>query len=170
MISKQLQEKLDYYEQIYFSLDKPVPFKGKLQIHPILVEDYYNFYACFPCLSMDKNVKTEIDEKGRPIKVANPKGIGQSYMAYLIDMMEDEAQGQLITQQITTLFELVFHIKRGFYCPVCGQEVGYEEALIKLDEYVKEAQDAAKRIYAEQFDDNEKHEVPGELIEKHVPK
>ena len=52
-----------------------MPFKGGLEVHPVLVEDYYNFYACFPCLTMDKNTKTIIDEMGRPKKVSNPQGI-----------------------------------------------------------------------------------------------
>jgi hypothetical protein len=82
---------------VYFSLDKPIPFKGGLMVHPVLVEDYYNFYASFPCLTMDKNTKTIIDEKGRPKKVSNPKGIAQSYLAYLIEMMEDPNNGGLTT-------------------------------------------------------------------------
>jgi hypothetical protein len=72
LISKELQEKLDFYEQVYFSLDKPIPFKGGLMTHPVLVEDYYNFYASFPCLTMDKNTKVIMDDKGRPKKVSNP--------------------------------------------------------------------------------------------------
>ena len=65
---------------MYFSLDKPVPFKGGLKVYPVLVEDYYNFYGCFPCLTMDKNTKTIIDEMGRPKKISNPQGIAQSYL------------------------------------------------------------------------------------------
>jgi hypothetical protein len=115
---------------VYFALDKPVPFKGGLKVHPVLVEDYYNFYACFPCLTMDKNTKTIIDEMGRPKKVSNPQGIAQSYLAYLIEMMEDAQNGGVVTQQVISLFELIFHIKKGFYCPNCGKEVNYEDAMI----------------------------------------
>ena len=40
-ISKELQKKLDYYEQVYFATDKPIPFKDDLMLYPVLVENYY---------------------------------------------------------------------------------------------------------------------------------
>ena len=45
MISEQLQKKLDLWEQCYFSLDDPVPFKDNLLVYPVLVKDYYKFYS-----------------------------------------------------------------------------------------------------------------------------
>ena len=86
-ISTDFQKKLDYYEQVYFGLDDPVPFKGDLKCYPVLVKDYYRFYNCFGSISMDKTIKMVPDEYGRPQKVSNPKGIGQSYLEYLIEQM-----------------------------------------------------------------------------------
>lgn len=132
--------------------------------HPVLVEDYYNFYASFPCLTMDKNTKVIMDDKGRPKKVSNPQGIAQSYLAYLIDKMEDPEQGSLVTQQVISLFELVFHIKRGFYCPKCGKEITLEEALAQMMTHVEQFQQRAQEIYSQQFFDDEKHEIPKEIM------
>ena len=89
--------KLKYYEQAYFSNDEPVTFVGGLKIYPALVKDYYKFYSCFPCLTMDKNTKLVMNEEGKPIKVSNPKGIGMSYLGYLIDSMQEKDIGPTIT-------------------------------------------------------------------------
>ena len=87
MISEQLQQKLDLWEKCYFSLDDAVPFKEGLKVYPALVKDYYKFYSYFPCMTMDKNTKMALNEDGRMIKISNPKGIGMSYLAYLIESM-----------------------------------------------------------------------------------
>ena len=97
MISEQLQKKLDLWEKCYFSLDEAVPFKENLKVYPALVKDYYKFYSCFPCLTMDKNTKLVMNEEGKPIKVSNPKGIGMSYLGYLIDSMQEKDTGPTIT-------------------------------------------------------------------------
>lgn len=165
MISKELQEKLDIYEQVYFSLDKPVPFKQGLNFYPVLVEDYYNFYACFPCLTMDKNVKIVLDELGREQKVANPQGIAQSYLAYLLDSMEDPNTGDKITLQLTSLLELVFHIKKGFYCPKCHKELSVEEVISLVEKEVQEAKLQAEDLYSQQFSDGQVHKIPDKIIE-----
>lgn len=114
---------------------------------------------------MDKNTKTIIDEMGRPKKVSNPQGIAQSYLAYLIEMMEDAQNGGVVTQQVISLFELIFHIKKGFYCPNCGKEVNYEDAMIQMETHVKDIQQDAQEIYSQQFDDGEKHDVPQEIMQ-----
>lgn len=170
MISKELQSKLDFYEQVYFALDDPVPFRGGLQIHPVLVKDYYNFYACLPCLTMDKNSKTIIDETGRPKKVSNPDGIAQSYLAYLISQMEDVSNGQTVTQQVMGLFELIFHIKKGFYCPDCGKEVRYDVIYSGMAEHIESVKKEAKEIYNKQFTDGQDHEVPTEVMAEVIQK
>ena len=115
---------------------------------------------------MDKNTKTIIDETGREKKVSNPQGIAQSYLAYLIERMEDAQYGQVITQQVMSLFELVFHIKKGFYCPNCGKEISYEDAMRQMVEHVKNIAKEAKEIYSKQFYDEEKHEIPQELMKE----
>ena len=114
---------MEMYEQAYFGLDLPVPFKGLL-IYPVLTKDYYNFYANLSCFTQDKNIKEikVVDENGIETtkKVANPEGIGMSYMAYLIQNMENQEYGPMVTSQVINMFELVFHEKNGLFCPHCG--------------------------------------------------
>ena len=138
MISEQLQKKLDLWEKCYFSLDEAVPFKDNLKVYPVLVKDYYKFYSCFPCLTMDKNTKMVIGEDGRPTKVSNPKGIGMSYLGYLIESMQEGEIGAALTSQLIGLIELVFHEKNGFFCPNCGEEILFEEIKNELDNITKE--------------------------------
>ena len=137
MISEQLQKKLDLWEKCYFSLDEAVPFKDNLKVYPVLVKDYYKFYSCFPCLTMDKNTKMVIGEDGKPIKVSNPKGIGMSYLGYLIESMQEGEIGAALTSQLIGLIELVFHEKNGFFCPNCGEEILFEEIKNELDNITK---------------------------------
>ena len=137
MISEQLQKKLDLWEKCYFSLDEAVPFKDNLRVYPVLVKDYYKFYSCFPCLTMDKNTKMVIGEDGRPVKVSNPKGIGMSYLGYLIESMQEGEIGATLTSQLIGLIELVFHEKNGFFCPNCGEEILFEEIKNELDSITK---------------------------------
>ena len=137
MISEQLQKKLDLWEKCYFSLDEAVPFKDNLKVYPVLVKDYYKFYSCFPCLTMDKNTKLVMNEEGRPIKVSNPKGIGMSYLGYLIESMQEGEIGATLTSQLIGIIELVFHEKNGFFCPNCGEEILFEEIKNELDSITK---------------------------------
>ena len=137
MISEQLQKKLDLWEKCYFSLDEAVPFKDNLKVYPVLVKDYYKFYSCFPCLTMDKNTKMVIGEDGKPIKVSNPKGIGMSYLGYLIESMQEGEIGATLTSQLIGLIELVFHEKNGFFCPNCGEVILFEEIKNELDNITK---------------------------------
>lgn len=139
MISEQLQNKLDFWEKCYFSLDEPVPFKKDLMVYPALVKDYYKFYSCFPCFTMDKNVKIDYDENGKQIKISNPKGIGMSNLAYLIDMMQDEKVGGQIGAQFLGMMEIIFHIKNGYFCPNCGKDENkFEDIKIELDKRILE--------------------------------
>ena len=137
MISEQLQKKLDLWEKCYFSLDEAVPFKDNLKVYPVLVKDYYKFYSCFPCLTMDKNTKMVMNDEGKPIKVSNPKGIGMSYLGYLIESMQEGEIGATLTSQLIGLIELVFHEKNGFFCPNCGEEILFEEIKNELDNITK---------------------------------
>ena len=137
MISEQLQKKLDLWEKCYFSLDEAVPFKDNLKVYPVLVKDYYKFYSCFPCLTMDKNTKMVMNDEGKPIKVSNPKGIGMSYLGYLIESMQEGEIGAALTSQLIGLIELVFHEKNGFFCPNCGEEILFEEIKNELDNITK---------------------------------
>lgn len=158
MLSDKLKEKLNLYEQIFFGQDKPVPFKDDLLIYPVKVKDYYTFYSNLSCLQMDKTVikSKEVDEFGREkiVSVPNPKGISQSYMSYLISQMENEEYGRLLTQQVVTLLELIFHVKNGFYCPNCHEEeLTYEQMLedVLLIENNRELNEEQKKIAKQEY-------------------
>lgn len=123
MLTEELKKKLAVYEDLYFCLDEPVPFKKNLHIYPVKVKDYILFHTSLSCLLLNKNVKTikiknELGQE-EDKEVSNPQGIGMSYMAYLIEEMRSEEKGKQLTAQILNLFELCLHIKNGFYCPVC---------------------------------------------------
>lgn len=123
MLSEDLKRKLNVYEDIYFGLDDPVPFKQGLFIYPVKVKDYVSFHTSLPCLLLNKNVKTikVVNEFGEEEnkEVSNPQGIGMSYMSYLIQEMQSKEKGKQLTAQVLNLFELCLHIKNGFYCPIC---------------------------------------------------
>lgn len=127
MLSEELRKKIELYEQIFFGLDKPVPFKDNLFIYPVKVKDYYTFYSNLSCFQMDKTVikRKDVDKYGREITVSEPnaKGISQSYMAYLIEQMENPDYGRQLTAQVIQLLELLLHIKNGFYCPHCHGKI-----------------------------------------------
>ena len=168
MLSDKLQQKLDFYEKFYFALDEPVPFKDDLYVYPVLVKDYYKFYSYFTCLTMDKNTKKQkymdIDpftkkEVEKIRDVSNPKGLSMSYMAYLIDMMQDEDFGQGITAYVTSLLELVLHEKNGLYCPECWNKREIQD----LDEDGRER----PRLYGS---DKSKDVVPFEKLGKELRK
>lgn len=172
MINKALQEKLNMYEQVYYSLDEPVPFKeGKLPVYPVLVKDYYKFYSYLPCLTIDKNVKEVMNEDGIIEKVSNKEGMKKSYMRYIIDIMESPDGGVLINQ-LMGLFELIFHIPRSIYCPHCGAIKTYEDGLKGIDEYcnnfVEEVIQNYKKSVSNQddMDIQENFQLPDTLKQK----
>lgn len=177
-ISQELQQKLDYYEQVYYALDEPVPFRNGLKCYPVMVKDYYRFYNCFGCLTMDKTVKMSVDEYGRPIKVSNPKGIGQSYLEYLIEQMQDETKGPILTTQVMELLELVFHIPKGMYCPHCGQIISYEDRFKGMEDFVanakKEAQETYKSAVMAQEEKTgakvDSYNIPADIMDKVIQK
>lgn len=131
MLTPKLKQELEYYEKLYFALDEPVPFKGGLKVYPILVKDYYKFYTALSCMTMNKNVRKEVfvDENGNESirEVSNPEGISMSYLVYLIRCMGQKDIGPMITSQVISLFEMVFHIQNGIYCPCCEKERNTQE-------------------------------------------
>jgi len=142
--SKELQNKLDYYEQVYFSLDKPIPLKGDLELRPVKVNQYYEFYSYLPCITMDKTVMEVEDEKGRIIKVADIDGIENSYLVYL---KRKSSENRVILSQLIGLFELVTGVKQGVYCPICGKEKSYEEIADGMEEYAMKILNDTKEEY-----------------------
>lgn len=150
MIDNKLKEKLEFYEKYYFALDEPVPFKKGIYIYPVKVKNYYDFYSAIPCLTMDKNVKKEkyTDEKGEEKirEVSNPKGIGMSYMAYLIEQMKSDDFGSTLTSQLMTLLELVLHEKNGLYCPKCLEQLGNDVSIYKATSKRKFKLESGKEV------------------------
>lgn len=102
MITEQMKMKLEYYEQFYFSLDEPIPFKKGLKIYPVMVKDYYKFYSLIPCFTFDKNQTME--------------GISMSNLSYAFKLMEDKETGRSFISRFIALLELIFHIQDGLYC------------------------------------------------------
>lgn len=149
-LSNEIYNEIQLYEQIYFSVDEPVPFKGKLKVYPVKVKDYYKFYSNLPCLTMDKGVKrikvADEDGKEKFQEVSNPEGIGMSYMAYLIDAMENKDYGREITSQVITIFELVFHEKNGMYCPHCGHFIETSKIINRFQEIEEELKNEDNKV------------------------
>lgn len=106
-----LYKLIKFYEQIYFTHDEPVPFLS-LNIYPVLVKDYYPFYAALSIVRMDKNEDIE--------------GISMSNLGYLFHKIEDEENGKAYFNQLVSLLEIVFRIKDGLKCPKCGSVITYE--------------------------------------------
>lgn len=109
----ELLDLIKYYEQAYFTHDEPIPFKQDLTIYPVLVKDYYRFYACINCFKMNKN--------------EDMAGIGMSELGYLVHCCKDKEKGMHLFTQFIQLMELVFHITNGFFCPVCKKTISYDE-------------------------------------------
>lgn len=127
-------------------MDQPIPFKGGLSLYPVLVKDYYTFYSSFGCLTLDKTVKNKLNDKGEVVKdkfgkiekVPDVKGISMSNLEYLISKMEEDSEeGRIITNQVMQLFELVFKIKQGVFCPKCEKVITYEDLFKQVEETVK---------------------------------
>ena len=105
MDSQTIKDKIDLYQQIYFTHDEPIPFKGDLFIYPVLVKDYYNFYSLIDIFTVDKNE----DQTGI--------GIAMTNLDYLIHMTKsDFPNHEIVVRKIISMFELIFHIKNGLIC------------------------------------------------------
>ena len=100
-----IKDKIDLYQQIYFTHDEPIPFKGDLLIYPVLVKDYYQFYSLIDIFTVEKNEdKTGI-------------GISMTNLDYLIHMTKsDFPDHEIVVRKIIAMFELIFHIKNGIIC------------------------------------------------------
>ena len=109
---EELLDLMKYYEQAFFTNDSPIPFKGDLIIHPVLVKDYYKFYAAIGCFKINKN--------------DDMTGVGMSNLGYILYLLEQE-DGKKMFFQLISLLELIFHIKNGVICPKCGKIITYDE-------------------------------------------
>lgn len=99
----QFKDKLEIYEQNFFTYDAPVPFKGDLMIYPAVVKDYYLFYSLISCFTIDK------DED------PNGEGFGLTDLQYLFLLMRKDKELNF-RNKFVNLLELVFHIENGLYC------------------------------------------------------
>lgn len=102
MNNPNLEKKIEYFSQMYFEVDKPVPFKDELKIYPIKVKDYYKFYSVIPVFTIDKN--------------SDNNGISKSYLDYLCYLMSDKEAGQRYISQLILLLQMIFKVKNGLYC------------------------------------------------------
>ena len=109
------QDKIKYYEQTFFTYDKPVPFKDALLIYPVKIINYYDFYLLISCFTIDKNE----DETGI--------GIAMSNLDYVFHLMSNETSGQMFTSQFISLLELVFQIKNGLKCSCSNEAITYSD-------------------------------------------
>ena len=67
MDANAIKDKIDLYQQIYFTHDEPIPFKDDLFIYPVLVKDYYQFYSLIDIFTVEKNE----DKSGIGIAMTN---------------------------------------------------------------------------------------------------
>ena len=119
MKKSQFKDKLKYYEQKYFTHDLPIPFKENLIIYPVMVPDYYKFYACIDCFKLNKNLEIE--------------GVSMSHLKYLFYKMKKDENGSNLLFQFIQLIELIFHIKNGIRCPKCQDFYSYDNVAKDLD-------------------------------------
>ena len=150
-----LHNLIKFYEQIYFTHDKPVPFLS-LNVYPVLVEDYYPFYAALSVVRMDKNEDIE--------------GISMSNLGYLFHKIEDEDSGSAYYSQLVSLLEIVFRIKNGLKCPKCGSIITYEtiQEEIKKINLIKEQgqRDKLLRAYINTIDNCSKCSTDEEIVQR----
>lgn len=90
-----MDAKIQYYKEMYMSIDKPIPFKSLL-LYPVKVKDYLTFsYSC-GCLDIDKNSIPDI------------RIIQMKYFEFLMHLYEN---GDLLTlYKLKNILELVFQV------------------------------------------------------------
>jgi hypothetical protein len=122
---------IHFYEQKYFTHDKEILFKENLYVHPVLVKDYYSFYASLGSIKLNKNETME--------------GISMNDLGYLLWYIENnEENGRRIFANLMQLLEIIFRISNGRFCPKCGHVITYDE----INDYmtsIKEIKDPAKQ-------------------------
>lgn len=138
-----LQQLIEYYQQVYFTHDDPVPFIGKLQIYPVMVTDYYLFYSLIDIFKLDKNA----DITG--------VGISMTHLGYFIyHMKQDTEEAQIFTNKAIKLFELIFHIKNGIKC-TCDDHndtfLAYSDLLAELVLEEKKIEDSKEELTDDQL-------------------
>lgn len=125
-----IASEIEGYEMAYFRQDKPVPFVGGLEIHPITMKDYEMFYSCTSCLTLEKNKTIE--------------GLRLTYLDFLWSKMkEPNEEGKSLSFKLQKLCELVFHVHNGIKCKKCGHIINYTG--VELMQYIKQVQEAQSK-------------------------
>lgn len=130
---EQFKQKLELIQQLYFTFDKPVPFKEELIIYPFLLGEYYEFFSAVNLLTMNKNKTKE--------------GIKKTHLTYILSKCKEEGE---TSGQFINLLGKIFHIDPTIMiCPNCEEFEPIPMSV--LFEKIKKIQEAQKAMEAEQF-------------------
>lgn len=121
-LSESIANEIKQYDATYFTFDEPVPFCG-LQIYPITMRYYNDFFLANPCLTLNKNETFE--------------GLKLSHLDFLIGKLNDQEEGQIWNLRFSKLCELIFRIKDGVRCTKCGKTMTYAEFIAKHRELIE---------------------------------
>ena len=123
---------LEFLTNLYFTFDKPVPFKEGLFIYPVKIKDYYEFFGVVDILMLDKN--------------DDPKTIPMSYLKF-IQYLSQQENGAVYNMKLSKLLELTLHIENGFYCPDCGYEIVEKKIIEELNKLGQNTKEKSKKFY-----------------------
>ncbi len=140
------------FREIFYTFDKSVPYKS-LMIHPIRIQDYYEFLFCIPCLMLEKN---SIKDPQMAIKA-----ISMSYLQY---MYEVSSQENNYIQLFDGLLRLVLRIKEEKTIKYEYDKNGSPYFMIDDKKYYSEDFDEIRKIISEQ----NMIDLPDERIQKNV--
>ncbi len=140
------------FREIFYTFDKSVPYKS-LMIHPIKIQDYYEFLFCIPCLMLEKN---SIKDPQMAIKA-----ISMSYLQYMYELSSRENN---YIQLFDGLLRLVLRIKEEKTIKYEYDKNGSPYFMIDDIKYYSEDFDEIRKIISEQ----NMIDLPDERIQKNV--
>lgn len=140
------------FREIFYTFDKSVPYKS-LMIHPIRIQDYYEFLFCIPCLMLEKN---SIKDPQMAIKA-----ISMSYLQYMYEVSSRENN---YIQLFDGLLRLVLRIKEEKTIKYEYDKNGSPYFMIDDKNYYSEDFDEIRKIISEQ----NMIDLPDERIQKNV--
>jgi len=140
------------FREIFYTFDKAVPYKS-LMIHPIRIQDYYEFLFCIPCLMLEKN---SIKDPQMAIKA-----ISMSYLQYMYEVSSRENN---YIQLFDGLLRLVLRIKEEKTIKYEYDKNGSPYFMIDDKKYYSEDFDEIRKIISEQ----NMIDLPDERIQKNV--
>jgi len=142
-------DKLEYYRQIYFTHDEPIPFKRDIFLYPVKLKDYYNFYRLIGNFTIDKNEDKEV------------LGIKMNHLSYMFYLMEKKETGDRTFAEFVSLLEMITRKKN---CFICDNENCDEES--KTFEEMQEKINSVERESLLIQDQKKKEEMIYRAIEK----